>query len=355
MNDNREDIETIVQEKYSEQPQSEEEVMEEEISKDIESNNPIEIAKKSKLLEVKELIDNSKELVSKVETEVEECKNEVSESAKAFDEAKHNFKNTTFKSAETLLAKLGFDYTPYDEVEPFELLIEEEEGESFSVKDISTGRFTGFILALLAGLATLGVLVYLVLTKLNIDPKTLTSETAIEKINPVLTWIGTLGGNTGGNMIIGAVILGFSTLIVAWLVYAICVNIKAKKNLDIAKEIHEKSKEYSISKDDYKREMKKIDSHLREVTEELSNFETILNEKVATLKRILHIEGAYDEAKEYHPSSKKSMLETEKIMQGIEYLLNTSVTKEGRLNFQSVQALNNAKAIYADYLVSIYD
>ena len=206
-------------------------------------------------------------------------------------------------------------------------------------------------------MATVGGLVYLALTKLNItiDPKTVTPQTVMEQINPVLNWIGTFGGHTGGNMMIGAIILGFSALMVAWLVYAIRVTLKEKKNLDVAKEILEKSKEYCVSKEDCKREMQKIDAHLREVTEEVSNFDTILNEKVATLKRVLHIEGAFDEAKEYHPSSKKTIRETEKIMQGIEYLLNTAVTKEGKLNFQSVQALQNARAIYADYLARIYD
>ena len=357
MNENKEEIEKVVEEKQPE-PQVEEQVSKEENIIQESKSKPTEItAKKSDLLEAKELIENSKELVSKAETEVNECKIEVSTAAKEFDEAKRNFNNTTFKSSEILLEKLGFDYSSYDEIEPFELSIDENDGESFSVKDISTGRFSGLILALLVALATVGGLVYLALTKLNIniDPKTLTPQTALEQINPVLTWIGTIGGNTGGNMMIGAIILGFSGLIMAWLVYAIRVNMKAKKNLHTAKEILEKSKEYCVSKEDCKKEMKKVDAHLREATKEVSNFETILNEKVATLKRVLHIEGAYDEDKEYHPSSKKAMRETEKIMQGIENLLNTSVTKEGKVNIQSIQALNNAKAIYSDYLARIYD
>ena len=355
MNENREEIDKIVQEKQPEL-QVEELVMEEDIIQEVEPKpEPVAVVKKNKLAEAQELIESSKELVSKANTEVNECKVIISEAAEAFDEAKRNFNNTTFKSSETLLEKLGFDYSPYDEIEPFELSIDDDDGEGFSVQDISSGRFTGLILALLVALATLGAWIYMSLTKLKIDPKTLTPETATEQINPVLTWIGTLGGNTGGNMIIGAAILGFSALIMAWIVYAIRINMKGKKNLRIAQEMHEKSKEYCMTKEDCKREMQKVDAHLREATEEVNNFDTILNEKVATLKRVLHIEGAFDEEKEYHPSSKKCMRETEKIMQSIENLLNTAITKEGKLNFQSVQALNNAKAIYADYLARIYD
>ena len=354
MNENREEIDKIVQEKQPE-TQVEEMVVEEDSIQEVEPEpKPINVVKKNKLAEAKELIESSKELVSKANTEVNECKLVISEAAEAFDETKRNFNNTTFKSAETLLEKLGFDYSSYDEIEPFELSIDDDD-EGFSVQDISSGRFSGLMLALLAALATLGGLLYLALTKLNIDPKTLTPESITEKVNPVLTWIGTLGGNTGGNMMVGAAILGFSALLVAWLVYAIRVNTKAKKNLRIAQEMHEKSKEYSISKEDCKKEIEKIDVHLREVIEEVKNFDTILNEKVAILKRILHIEGEFDEDKEYHPSSRKTMRETEKIMQGIEHLLNTAITKEGKLNFQSVQALQNAKEIYADYLARIYD
>ena len=346
METNKEEIEQIVEEKQTEETSEQESEL-----------KPVEKVKKKKMSEAQELIESSKELISKTNTEVEECKIGASKAAEAFDEAKRNFSNTTFKSAETLLEKLGFDYSSYDEVEPFELSLDKEDSEDFSVQDISSGKFTGFLLALLTALATVVGLVYLALSKLNItiDPKTLTPQTAMEQINPVLNWIGTFGGHTGGNTMIGAIILGFSALIVAWLVYALRVNLKEKKNLHIAKEIHEKSKEYCVSKEDCKYEMKKIDAHLQDVTAEVGNFDTILNEKVATLKRVLHVEGAFDEDKEYHPSSRKAMRETEKMMQGIEHLLNTAVTKEGRLNFKSVQSLQNARAIYDDYLARIYD
>ncbi len=315
---------------------------------------PVERAKTNRLVEAQGLIESSKELVSKVNMEVEECKNGISEAAESFDEAKHHFNNTTFKRYEILLSKLGYDYSSYHEQEPFELSVDEED-EDFSVKDIYSGRFTGFILALFVALATVAGWTYLALTKLNVDINTLTPQTALEQINPVLNWIGTLGGNTGGNMIVGAVILGFSALLMGWLVYALRVNMKSKKNLGIAQEMQVQSKEYSMTKEDSKREMKRIDAHLRAVTLVERDFEIVLNEKVATLERILHIEGAYEEGKEYYPSSQKCMSETEKVMQGIEQLLNTAVTRNGKLNFESVQALNNAKAIYADYLARIYN
>jgi len=312
------------------------------------------LTKKNKLVEAQELIETSKELVSKVEAEVEECKIGISEAAEEFDSAKRNFNNITFKSCETLLSKVGYDYSPYDREEAFELAVEDE-SNLFSVQNLNTGRFTGLILALVAALATIIGLIYLALTKLNVDVNTLSPENVTSQINPVLTWIGTFGGTTGGNMAIGATILGFSALIMAWIVYALRVSIKSSKNLKVAQKTYEQSEEYCMNKEECKREMKKVDEHLREATEEVKNFEFILNEQLSTLKRILHIEGTYDEEKEYHPSSKKVMRETEKVMQGVENLLNTAVTKEGKLNFQSIQALENSRSIYSNYLARIYD
>jgi len=344
MNENREEVE-IAQDVVEEIIEPVDNVVEEEIKN----------VKKSKLEEAQELIESSKKIVSQVDSEVDECKIGVSEVANEFDATKATFNETVFSNCKNLLEKVGYEYSSSDD-EPFELSLgNEEEQEKFYIENIKTGRFTGLILALIMGLLTAIGLVYFALTQLKVDIKTLTPETATEQINPILTWIGTFGGHTGGNMVIGAIILGFSSLIVAWIVYAIRVNLKAKKNLYVAQKVYEKSSEYCMSKEECKGEMKKIDSHLREATVEISNFKMMLEEQIAKLKRVLHVEGEYDEEREYHPTSKKIMRETEKEMRAIEKLLNTAITKNGRLNFQSVQALSSAREVYADYLGRIYD
>ena len=310
------------------------------------------VKKKSKLAEADALIEASQELVQRVDSEVAECKIGTSEAAEKFDEVKRTFKNTILKNADSLLEKLGFEYVTHEEAEAFELSIDGNSKQEFSVKRLSSGRFTGLLLAILVALLTVAAWVYVALKKLTIDPLSLTPETAMSHLNPVLEWIG---GLVGGTASIGALILGFSALIMAWLVYAVRINLKAKKNLRIAQDTFDKSTEYCMTQEECQREMKKVDNHLREATAEVGNLETILNEQLATLKRIIHVEGVHDEEKEYHPSSKKVMRETEKIMRAAENLLDTAITHEGKLNFQSVQALNSAKDIYAEYLSRIYD
>ncbi|CAA6813361.1 MAG: ORF 73 extensive acidic domains, potential leucine zipper immediate early protein homolog [uncultured Sulfurovum sp.] len=310
---------------------------------------------KSNLAEAAALIEASQALVAKVDSDVAECKVGVSTAAEAFDEAKRTFNHRVFTNSETLLEEAGFNYTTFEEAEAFELEIDSNAEEKFFVKSLNSGRFTGLMLAIVVALLTVVAWIYLATSKLGIDLNTITLDNVSTHINPILTWIGGDMIAVNGNLTVGALILGFSALIMAWLVYALRINFRGKKNLQVAQETFDNSKEYCMSQEECQREIKKVDEHLREVTEEVANLEMILNEQVSVLKRIIYVEGKYEEDKEYHPSSQKVMRETEKIMRSSEYLLSTPITKEQKLNFESVQALNTARDIYAEYLGRIYD
>jgi len=311
--------------------------------------------RKNKLAEVEVLTENAKALVSKVKSEVAVSKSAIVEAANAFDKAKRTFNTTTFAKSETLLEKLGFEYITFEEKEAFELAIDGNAQRGFSVKSLSSGRFRAFLLAILVAFLTVSTWVYVALTKLKIEPESLHLETATSHIDPILNWIGGEMFSMEGDLMIGAFIVGFSGLMLGWLVYGFYVNLKGNKNLQIAQEAFEKSNAYSRRQEASKAEMQKVERHLREVTKEIGNFDIILNEQCSVLQRILHVEGAYDGQKAYHLSSKKVMRESEKLMRGIEHLLSTAITQEGNLNFQSVQALKRAREIYGDYLASIYD
>ena len=303
-------------------------------------------------------MESSKELLSKVDSQVEECKIGVSQAADNFDDAKRTFNNTTFKSAEELLAKVGYSYnSALDELnEPFELSLEQKESGTVRIQNINSGRFTGLLLAIGTAVLTVGAWIYVATQKLSIpfDPE-MTLEASEIHSNPILSWIG--GGITGGvgNPMFGALILGFSALLMAWLVYAVRVHLKANKTLRIAKKAYEESAEYSLCKDDCKKEMEKVDAHLRECSREIESFTMLLNEQTAVLKRILYVEGSGSQEHLYHPTSNKVMRHTERLMRAMERLLNTSITASGKLNVKSEQALINAKAVYADFLGRIYD
>ena len=313
------------------------------------------IDKNNKLLEAKSLIETSKELLAKADANMQKCQAEISKAAANFDEVKRTFKNVTLKKTEDLLEKLGFEYITKDEAAGFELSIEGNKNKNFAVKNISSGRFTGFVLALLFALITVVAWIYFAAKKLNMDLTTLDTQKAMGSVEPMLKWVGTdVVPSVGGNVMVAAVLVGLSALIVGWIVYAIRISLKSSKNLRVAQSTLDQSTEYCMEQEVCQREMTEIDAHLWRATSEVKNLEIVLDERRSTLKRILHVEGAVEEEKEYHPSSKKVMRETEKIMQTMENLLETPITIDSKLNEESVQSLNVAKAVYEDYLNRIY-
>jgi len=319
-------------------------------------DNPEESGTKEKIIEAQELMESSKEMVSEIDSQIEECKVGISQAADDFNVVKRAFMNETFKTSEELLEKVGVeDILSNISHEPFELFVDSTIGDELSIDYISSGRFSGMILSFFAGLLTFSLWVYLAIKNLNLSVDKVSFQGNESYIDAVLLWIG--GGFMGmkGHSMLGALILGFSVLVVVWLVYAMRVHFKAHKNLRIAKKTYVESKEYTFSKDECKKEMLKVDKHLRESIVVIDNITFILNEQNAILQRIVHIEGIYDEEKGYHPNSKKVMRETQRVIKSAETLLNTPITKNGKINPQSQQALASSSAVYADFIARIYD
>jgi len=312
---------------------------------------------KDKIREAKDLIENSKDLVSEVDSAVQECQLDVSKAANGFDTQKRTFINQVFKNSEALLQKVGIEYGANGSVnEPFELSVDTAT-DNIEIGYISSGRFTGMLLAMIFALVTSLAWIYFAMKSLNIplEKNNLNLEFIESHTDAILTWIG--GGMLGidGDPMIGGLTLGFSALIVAWVVYALRVNFKADKNLRVAKKAYIESRAYSSSKDECRKEMLRVDAHLRDAIISIEDFTIILNEQNAILKRIVYVEGIANEDRDYHPSSKKTMRETERLMKSIESLLNTSITKKGVLNPESQKVLAIAKAVFADFIARIYD
>ncbi len=314
-------------------------------------------SEKDKISEAKRLIESSKELVSAVDTAVQECKVGVSNAANEFDRQKYIFINQIFRKSESLLKKVGIEYREGGRVErSFELSVDTNTGD-IEIEHITSGRFTGMLLAIFFAMMTLATWIYFALKALNLplEKSSLNTLFIETHVDAILQWIG--GGVIGveGDPTIGGLILGFSVLIVAWIVYAMRVNLKTDKNFRLAKKSYIESRAYSSSKDACRKEMLKVDAHLRDVIISIENFTIMLGEENAILQRVVYVEGVFDEDKRYHPSSKKVMRDTEKLMKSIDALLNTSITADGKLNPQSEKVLAIAKAVYAEFIARIYD
>ncbi len=300
----------------------------------------------------KKLIDTSAKLISEADNEVEITKQNVIEDVNKFEELKNSLLNTTFTQSQILLEKTSYEYSKPEIDEPFEISLGTT-NENIKLHNITSGGFTGFILAILAMLGTTAGWIFIASKKvgITIDPSKIPDEASINKM---MSWIG--GGMTGGegNAMFGMATVGLTSLVIGWFVYKLRVSLKEHKNFKIANEIFEKSHKYVEKQKESKTEIEKIDEHIKQVVPLLENYQVLLDEQNAKLKRIIHIEGVLEDNTQYHPSSQKEMKDSERLMEKIEKLITIPITKNGKLNENSVDAFNEAKSVYEYYISKIY-
>ena len=316
------------------------------IIEDVDLNDDVieEIIKEkpvSKNAHAKKLIDESRELISTVDSDVSKTKNIVSKNITALKEAKAELANSTIAHSRGLLAKVNHPYTQDYDFTPFEVEI----GASFervSVKSIGSGWFTGLILA------TLGMIVT-ALTWLFVSSKLTGEYFLLDKIpsDALFSWMG-------GNAQVGMAIMAITSLLVGYLIYKLKTSMKQNKNLKSANSTFEQSNIYVSSQKELKSEMIRMDEHIKVVTPLIGNYKVLLDEQNAKLERIIHIEGALENHAEYQRTSKEVMDDTEKLMESVERLISTSVTQEGKLNEFSQNALIDTKVLYESYLSKLY-
>ncbi len=305
--------------------------------------------------EAKELVKKSIELISKADKDIEVTKKTIKEDVNKLEDIKNSFLNTTFTQSQILLEKASYIYSKNEAQEPFEISLGTT-NENIRIKNISSGAFTAFILSLITMIITAGAWIYFASiktgVKLQLQPPTIPTHEDIEKM---LIWIG--GGMTGaeGNTMFGIATVGLSALILGFLVYKTFVSMKENKNFKVANEIYKKSHTYVEKQKELKTEMERIDEHIKNIIPMVENYKYLLDEQNATLQRILHVEGVKEDYTQYHPTSIESMKDTEKLMNRVEELITTPVTKEGKLNEVSEYALYEAKELYDYYLSKIYD
>jgi len=298
--------------------------------------------------QAKELMRNSAQLILEADSEVEATKNSVSENMSRFDSAKKTLLNSTITQSQVLLEKTSYDYANIKQEEPFEVSLGTVD-KKIRVADISSGGFSGFILALLSIVAVVGAWIYVASTKVGIalTPDIINNQADQTSI---FKWIGGITGSEVDPMF-GMITVGITALLVGWIVYKIRVSLKENANFRVANETFEKSNLYVENQKEVKSEMERIDAHIVAIIPIIENYRVLLDEQNAKLQRVLHIEGIKKDSSEYHSSSIDTMKETDLLMERVEALVLTPITKDGKLNDDSVSALHEAKSV-SDYFVS---
>lgn len=313
----------------------------------------------SKNEEAKRLMKEAEEIITSVDNEVEEIHGIVAEHVSAFENEKSSLSGEVFSKVLKQFETLNHTYSREDVDAPFEVTLGTNK-EKLQVSNLGTGRFSGLLLGFVGMVGTAAAWMYVgsqktatVLDESLLKPEVLQNLQNNEQLKPMFEWIG--GGMTGGagNSLFGMATVGVTSLLIGFFLYKIRVSMKENKNFKIANQTREGTESYVERQQESRSEIEKVDRHLEEVTPLVTNYTVLLTEQSAKLNRIIHIEGA-DEEQELHSTSKDIIANTEELMRKVEKLIITPMTQEGRVNEASVEAYNEAKATYDEYLQSLY-
>jgi len=290
------------------------------------------------------LVEKAKQIVKDADEQTEACKLLLAGDLKEYEEAKISLKSGGMDACTLLIEKLedeNDDSTSIEEDENIAIFEPKEELDPMYLKDVSSGKFTGFIYSLLGGAATVAGLGFFAMQKLGI-PLDLSNVPSSETLQSIFGWFGTQVGRPDDAMN-GGLVVGASALVVMGLIYMIRVSLKGNKNLHFATKQLEEAEAYTAQKSNCKTEMDRVDVHMKETLKTLKLYEVLFNEQKGKLERILYIEGAKDNETPYHAKTLIEMDSTKELLRTIKNFMSTPMSEEGKLSEKSVISLEQAQ------------
>ena len=297
--------------------------------------------------QAKELVEKAKVIVKEAEEQLEECKLLLASDLKEYENAKNQLKEKGMHACETLLGELDYvseekeEDTDDEDVVVFE---PKEEVEPIYIHDVSSGRFTGFLMALIGGVATFAGMAYFATKQLGVTLD-IAKVPTLDSVKPIFSYYGTLLGMPD-NMSMGASLVALVVLLVMWIIYAIRVSIKGGANLHHATEQLAHAEEYTVQKSNCKDEMDKVDAYIHDSIKTLKTYQIIFNEQKGKLERIIHLESNQEEGEEaeYHHKSMLEMKDTRELIDAVKDFMAIPMSEEGKLSGKSSLFLHRAKS-----------
>jgi hypothetical protein len=314
----------------------------EEVS-DVESTVFTPVAPKvKKHNEAKKLVEEAKNMAYDSTNEIQDCKILLENDLRDYEDAKRALHSGGLDDAKALLVELGHISVAEFEIDETEAVFDSKDNiEPLMIKDVSSGRFTGFILALLAGIAAFMGLVFLATEKLGMVLD-VTKMPDNSTINDISNWFSSLVG-VENNPEVGIGIVALVVLLVMFLVYAIRVGLKSGSNLRFANHQMKETQKYITHKADCKIEMDRVDTHINDAIKTLHDYQVLLNEQNGKLSRILHFEGVKSEKHGYAHVSILEMKETKTLIENIQNFMVQPMSDEGKLSENTSHSLHEAK------------
>jgi len=322
----------------------------EEVEEDLDSQ--IKNMKKNDASKL--LVKKARIIIKDAEHQLDECKLLLASDLKDYDNAVQKLKANGMDASEELLTQLGYvsDEEESEEdknIEDVVVFEPKEELAPLHIKDVSSGKFTGFIMGLLGGVVTFGGMAFVASEKLGITVD-LSQLTTLE---PVYSWYSRLIG-LKGDMFYGRIFMILVALLVVWLIYKIRVSMKASANLSHSTKQLAAAEEYTAHKSSCKDEMDKVDAYIHDAIKTLKTYQVVLNEQKGKLERILYIEEDKIETSSYHHKSLIEMKDTHELIATIKDFMSVPMSEDGKLSGKSSLFLHRAKSRIQKVLDRLY-
>lgn len=299
------------------------------------------------------LIKKTYHIVDDTEKQLDACKLLLQEDLKSYEEAKEELKAGALNESESLLDELGYGKEEEESTHEDEVAFKpKEELPPFIVKNISSGKFSSFLLSLIAGVLIFSGLIFLAAEKVGITLD-MSKVPSVDTAKQVLGWYATLFG-AKPDMFLGGGFVVIVVLVVMGIIYSVRTSMRASSNLQFAKKQLEEAQEYAKVKGNCKEEMDRVDAHMNDAIKILKTYQVVLQEQNGKLKRILHIEGIKEEIPEYHEKSRFEMNETDTLVKAVKNFITTSMSEDGKLSGKSTLFLHSAKSKLQNFLDRCY-
>jgi len=303
--------------------------------------------------EAKMLVDEAKSIVKESESELQDCKLLLADDIFEYTEAVRALKAGGLDESRALLSRLHDVNMQDNDIEEDGNVFEaKDDFKPLVLKDVSSGRFTGFLLSLFGGAATFTGLVYWATEKLGMTLD-ISKVPSNETLQTLFGWFGTQVGRTE-DAVIGGVVVGAIVLAVMALIYAIRVALKSSSNLHFAKKQMKETQKYITQKSNCKAEMDRVDAHINEAVKVLKDYEVLLNEQEGKLQRIFYFEEGKNKLSEFKTTSLRTMEETQGLIEHIQDFIIVPMSHEGKLSEENQNALQRAK-VYVEKLLKVWN
>jgi len=309
-------------------------------------------AKRSKLDIAKEKIEKAKTLTAETREQIEVCMKNIDRDIEKLTAQKEALFSSALQPGEALLKEIGaakedlLATLPESTVELIDL-----DEDKVEIKEISSGRFKGFIFALLAGIATFMGWAFASSKALgfSIPPEKIPD---LPRLNKMLEWTSAQLGQ-GSNATIGAAVVIIAILLIMWIIYSMIVSVRASSNLRVAKQTEEAVALYCTNKEECKQKMELVREHIQNSSNTLAKYKVLLEEQNAKMRRALFLEEA-EGFEGLHANTKADIATTQHLITEVKKLLEVPISEAGILTTDAIETLKKANKAVNDHIMKLY-